>query len=72
MTKDHDFLTYALGSVFLHIKGVDTYGVYDSEKNSGYVSIGMFLREASSLSSSDTPKFAVESIERWWNNEGRK
>ena len=65
LTNDHDFLTYALGKAAL-------YGVYDTEKNSGYVSIGMFLRDGSSLSSSDTPEFAVESIERWWNNEGKR
>lgn len=65
LTNDHDFLTYALGKAAL-------YGVYDTEKNTGFVSIGMFLREGSSLSSSDTPAFAVESIERWWKTEGRR
>lgn len=65
LTNDHDFLTYALGKAAL-------YGVYDTGTNSGFVSIGMFLREGSSLSSSDTPEFAVESIERWWDKEGRR
>jgi len=63
LTNDHDFLSYALGKAAL-------YGIYDEYKNRGFVSIGMFLREGSSISSSDTPEFAVESIERWWLNEG--
>ena len=63
LTNDHDFLTYALGKAAL-------YGIYDQFKNKGFVSIGMFLKEGKSFSSSDTPEFAVESIERWWLNEG--
>lgn len=63
LTNDHDFLTYALGKAAL-------YGIYDEKKNRGFVSIGMFLKEGNRLSSSDTPEFAVESIERWWINEG--
>ena len=65
LTNDHDFLTYALGKAAL-------YGIYDQYKNRGFVSIGMFLKEGKSFSSSDTPEFAVESIERWWLNEGIK
>jgi hypothetical protein len=65
LTNDHDFLSYALGKAAL-------YGIYDQCKNRGFVSIGMFLREGNSISSSDTPEFAVESIERWWLNEGRQ
>lgn len=65
LVNDHDFLTYALGKAAL-------YGVYDDVKNIGYVSVGMFLKEGSTISSSDTPEFAVESIERWWCNEGKK
>jgi len=65
LVNDHDFLTYALGKAAL-------YGVYDDVKNVGYVSVGMFLKEGSTISSSDTPEFAVESIERWWRNEGKK
>jgi hypothetical protein len=65
LTNDHDFLTYAIGKAAL-------YGIYDEQKNSGFVSIGMFLREGKSFSSSDTPEFAVESFERWWLNEGVK
>ncbi len=63
LTNDHEFLTYALGKAAL-------YGVYDQERNRGFVSIGMFVREGSKIRSGDTPEFAVESIERWWINEG--
>ena len=65
LTNDHDFLTYAIGKAAL-------YSIYDEQRNSGFVSIGMFLREGKSFSSSDTPEFAVESFERWWLNEGAK
>ncbi len=63
LTNDHDFLTYALGKAAL-------YGVYDQEKNMGFVSIGMFVRDGNRIKSGDTPEFAVESIERWWIREG--
>ncbi len=63
LTNDHDFLTYALGIAAL-------YGVYDQQKNIGFVSIGMFVKEGRQIRSGDTPEFAVESIERWWINEG--
>lgn len=65
LTNDHDFLTYALGKAAL-------YGVYDQLNNRGFVSIGMFLRQGGAITSSDTPQFAVESIERWLINEGLK
>jgi len=65
LTNDHDFLTYALGKAAL-------YGVYDDAKNIWYVSVGRFLKEGRTLSSSDTPEFAAESIGRWWSNEGMK
>jgi len=65
LTNDHDFSTYALGKAAL-------YGIYDSSKNTGFVSVGMFLKEGKSFSSSDTPEFAVDSIERWWRKEGIK
>lgn len=65
LTNDHDFLTYALGKAAL-------YGVYDQEKNIGFVSVGMFLREGKSIRSGDTPEFAVESIERWWTHQGSR
>ncbi len=63
LTNDHDFLTYADGKAAL-------YGVYDQKENKGFVSIGMFLKEGRSISSGDTPEFAVESIERWWRYQG--
>lgn len=65
LVNDHDFLTYAIGKAAL-------YGIFDDKENSGFVSIGMFLKEGKSFISSDTPEFAVESIERWWLNEGLK
>ncbi len=65
LTNDHDFLTYAKGKAAL-------YGVYDEQENRGFVSIGMFSKEGKGFSSSDTPEFAVESIERWWIHEGSK
>ncbi len=65
LTNDHDFLTYALGKAVL-------YGFYDFQKNTGFVSVGRFLLEGNTISSSDTPEFAVESIARWWSHEGRK
>ncbi len=64
LTNDHDFLSYAIGKAAL-------YGVYDEQENHGFVSIGMFLKAGKRLTSSDTPEFAVESIERWWIHEGR-
>jgi hypothetical protein len=36
-------------------------GVYDIAKNAGYVYVGL---------SHDTPEFAVNSISRWWKDEG--
>lgn len=64
LTNDHDFLTYAIGKAAL-------YAIYDLQLNLGFVSVGRFLREGnSSFSSSDTPEFAVESIERWWRKTG--
>lgn len=65
LTNDHDFLTYAKGKAAL-------YGVYDQQKNKGFVSIGMFVKEGKTISSGDTPEFAVESIERWWRYQGSK
>ena len=63
LTNDHDFLSYALGKAAL-------YGVYDQQNNRGFVSIGMFLKDGNKLTSSDTPEFAVESIEKWWKKDG--
>lgn len=39
------------------------YGTYDVHKNKGFVNVGV---------SSDTGEFAVESIKRWWQLDGRK
>ena len=63
LTNDHDFLTYAAGIAAL-------YGVYDQQENKGFVSIGMFRKEGKTILSGDTPEFAVESVERWWKNDG--
>ena len=38
------------------------YGVYDIERNEGWVSVGI---------SADTSEFAAASIRRWWNEMGR-
>ena len=64
LTNDHDYLTYALGKAAL-------YGVFDLVRNRAFVSIGQFLREGNTLTSSDTPEFAVESIGRWRTYEGK-
>jgi hypothetical protein len=39
------------------------YGVYDVEKNVGFVNVG---------TSNNTPEFAVRSIEKWWDQLGAK
>jgi transposase len=39
------------------------YGIYDVESNRGWVNVGI---------DHDTAAFAVESIRRWWNQEGRQ
>lgn len=39
------------------------YGTYDIHKNKGFVNVGV---------SSDTGEFAVESINRWWQFDGKK
>ena len=51
----YDFLSYAL------CKAVP-YGIYDKGRNEGFVNVGI---------SSDTAAFAVESIRRWWNTQGK-
>jgi hypothetical protein len=38
------------------------FGIYDPVRNEGYVYVGL---------SNDTPQFAVHSIARWWEDEGR-
>jgi hypothetical protein len=54
--NDHDFPTHAVGKAV-------PYGIYDTQKNSGTVFVGY---------SADTPSFAVECIEKWWNKYGIK
>ena len=54
--RDHDFLSEALGKAV-------PYGIYDLQANRGTVVVG---------TSRETPEFAVDSIERWWLDEGQK
>ena len=54
IVKVHDFPSEALGRSV-------PYGVYDVERNRGYVQVG---------TSADTPQFAVEAIRAWWETEG--
>ena len=42
---------------------VSPYGIYDLDKNKGWVSVGI---------SSDTAEFAVESIRTWWHRTGKQ
>jgi hypothetical protein len=52
----YDFLDKEKGKV-------SPYGVYDLDKNKGWVSVGI---------SSDTAEFAVNSIRSWWNEMGKE
>jgi hypothetical protein len=52
----HDFLSEALG------RGVP-YGIYDVQRNDGVVYVGQ---------SADTAEFAVQAIERWWQDDGHR
>jgi len=52
---DHDFPLEELGKVV-------PYGIYDIDKNNGFVNLGI---------SKDTAEFAVESISRWWLSVGK-
>ena len=54
--KDHDFRSDADGIAV-------PYGIYDTERNAGAVFLG---------TTSDTPAFAVDCIEKWWILYGRK
>ena len=54
--KDHDFPSDAKGKAV-------PYGIYDVRKNRGTIFLG---------TSRDTPSFAVDSIESWWQTEGKK
>jgi len=55
-TYDHDFNSFAEGVAIPH-------GIYDIDRNSGYINIGI---------SSDTGEFVCDSIRNWWNDEGQK
>jgi len=54
-TFDHDFPSFASGVVIPH-------GLYDVRRNGGHVNLG---------TSHDTGEFACDSIERWWEGQGR-
>ncbi|MDP2766522.1 MAG: ISAzo13 family transposase [Candidatus Methanoperedens sp.] len=56
LVNSHDFLIPELGKA-------NPFGVYDDEKNTGWVNVG---------TDSDTAEFAVESIRRWWLFMGKK
>ena len=53
--KDHDYPSDAKGKAI-------PYGIYDTQKNTGTVFLGV---------TRDTPSFAVDSIETWWKTEGK-
>jgi hypothetical protein len=53
--KTHDFIDKKLGKVI-------PYGIYDTTKNKGFVSVGI---------DHDTGAFAVEAIRRWWKGVGQ-
>ncbi|MEG3899546.1 ISAzo13 family transposase [Microcoleus sp. SVA1_B6] len=54
-TLDHDFWSLGHGKVIPH-------GIYDSQQNRGYITLG---------NSKDTSEFACESLKKWWNNHGK-
>ena len=54
-TYDHDFPSFAEGSVIPH-------AIYDCKKNTGYINLG---------TSKDTGEFACDCLRNWWYNEGR-
>jgi len=56
LVKDHDFPSDAAGKAI-------PYGIYDTQMNRGTVFLG---------TTHDTPAFAVDSIESWWDTEGKK
>lgn len=53
--QTHDFPDRELGKAI-------PYGIYDLTANTGWVSVG---------TDHDTAAFAVESVRRWWNSQGR-
>ena len=54
MVLDHDFPIPELGKVAPH-------GVYDMARNGGFINLGI---------SSDTARFAVNSVRQWWDEMG--
>jgi hypothetical protein len=52
----YDFFSLAKGKAI-------PYGTYDIEKNTGFVNVGM---------SGNTGEFAVESIKKWWQEDGNE
>jgi hypothetical protein len=54
-TLDRDFWSLGHGKVIPH-------GIYDSQQNRGYITLG---------NSKDTSEFACESLKNWWNNYGK-
>jgi transposase len=56
LVKVYDFIDKKLGKA-------TPYGVYDINRNEGYVNVGI---------DHDTAEFAVESIRRWWQHLGKK
>jgi hypothetical protein len=55
LVDEHDFPSQAEGSAL-------PFGIYDTTRNRGYVVVGL---------SHNTPEFAVSTIGRWWQEEGR-
>jgi hypothetical protein len=62
LTNDHDFNSYAQGKAL-------PYGIYDQGRNEGFVFVGRALWDGKKFCSSDTPEFAVDSIDRWLKNK---
>lgn len=56
IVRVHDFKITSLGKV-------NPYGIYDLNRNEGWVNVGI---------DHDTAEFAVESIRQWWKHLGRK
>lgn len=56
IVRVHDFEIPSLGKV-------NPYGIYDLNRNEGWVNVGI---------DHDTAEFAVESIRQWWTHLGRK
>ena len=54
LVEDHDYLSRGIGKAV-------PYGTYDIQKNVGFVNVGI---------SKDTAEFAVNSIEKWWDEFG--